>query len=136
MHGRWQPGSGHDESILKALPNPKIESLVVDLMLERWAKHRSYKEPQVAKAFRDSWYHSGFRLMRLALSSFGGLANDNNGLESFNNVQKEDQNFERYGITQFGPKFRLPNPNLAQTHLGTPPRSVPTVEPSHAHFQP
>ena len=33
-------------------------------------------------------------------------------------------------------RLRLPNPNLAQTHLGTPPRSVPTVEPSHAHFQP
>ena len=45
----------------------------------------------------------------------GGIPNDNNGLEATNGTQKDDVNFERYGMTQFLPRFAG---NLQSKELG------------------
>lgn len=58
---------------------------------------------------------SGCRyLCRTSLNGMGGVPNDNNGLEGTNGTQKDDQNFERFGMTQFIPKFALGNPQRGE----------------------
>ena len=44
-------------------------------------------------------------LCRTSLNLMGGIPNDNNGLEATNGTQKGDVDFERYGMTQFIPRY-------------------------------
>ena len=44
-------------------------------------------------------------LGRTSLNLMGGIPNDNNGLEATNGTQKGDVDFERYGMTQFIPRY-------------------------------
>ena len=72
------------------------------LMVAKW---KGKGEHTLATAFASSWLSPKLAFCRSELSPLGGLPNDNNGLEGTNSAQKSDLKFERYGLTQFLPKF-------------------------------
>ena len=79
------------------------EKLAANLMLKKW--NRVYGEKTVAVAWHASWVVPGTVLCRASLNPTGGLANDNQGLEAINGVQKIDQNFVRTNPTTFLSSF-------------------------------
>ena len=75
-------------------------------MLKKWSKVRGINEKEVAKAWAKSWAHDDWTIMRTGLNPFGGLPNDNQGLEANNGAQKADGGWKREGICKFTVTFQ------------------------------
>ena len=92
-----------DVQVFKNQPFGEKEKMLAKLMLRKWKN--VYKERVVAEAWAASWVVPNTYLCRASLNPTGGLANDNQGLEAENYVQKADFDFKRYTPTTFCANF-------------------------------
>ena len=85
---------------LKNIPfADKLEAYAVNKMMEKWST--KYAEPDLARAWEQAWAAEGTSICRSGLNPFGGLPNDNQMLESDNNVFKSFVGRQIQGLTSF-----------------------------------